>query len=233
MMQTVIRGNIYEHKKTKKLLHYLPQQSIVFLWHEDLDGVTVDGLKKANVKAVINGKQSFSGKYTHDHVSTLLEAHIPVFDVVYVNKNKQYDGEHCFIYNYQLFVIEEGRPKYVAHLIPYTKKLLQQKHVRAKLYYAKKFEQFVDNTVTYVKNEYEWFQTKPYLPPSLHEIDGKDVFIVARNKGYEKDIRVLRPSLRKRTSSSSQLMERRMACSPMAYVHILLLVIWIRLAIER
>lgn len=199
-MKDVICGTIYEHRKTKELLRYVPEKSIVFLWHEDIDGVTVDGLIKAKVKAVVNGKQSFSGNYVHNHVSTLLEAGIVVFDAIYVNKREKgrFNGETCLIYDNQLFIIIDKQPQFVAPLVPYTEKLVRQKKIRAHLHYPDTFKQFVENTMTYAKNECEWFQRKPSLPESLTKIAGKDVFIVARNKEYERDIRVMRSFLRKK-----------------------------------
>src|SRR5690554_3712612 len=105
-MSTLIKGLIYENKKTKKLLHYLLKGSIVFLWHEDLDGVAVDGLIEAKVKAVINGCDSMSGQYVHEHVRTLLKAGIAVFDIVQLHRNeKRYNGELVHIVENELFIV--------------------------------------------------------------------------------------------------------------------------------
>ncbi len=195
-----IRGAIYEHKKTKELLHYLPVGSIVFLWHEDLDGVTVDGLIKAKVKAVINGNRSLSGSYVHHHVTALLDAGIMVFDVINLNRSNEetYQGKEALIQRNELFIIENGSTFYVAKLLPYTSDLIKQRLAQARMQYGKKFEQFVANTLTYAKDECEWFQKKPSLPVTFERMKGKDVFIVARNTEYEKDIHALRQYLRQK-----------------------------------
>lgn len=196
-----IKGPIYEHKKTKRLLHYLPKESIVFLWHEDLDGVAVDGLIEAQVKAVINGKASMSGQYTHHHVNTLLQAGIAVFDVVNLScKNSDYHGEQALIQTNKLFILSEDRPIYAAELLAYDQRLINEKLSFASLHYAKQFDHFVDNTLTYAKRECEWFQTCPQFPTALKRLEGKDVFIIARNTNYEQDICAIQHILKQKST---------------------------------
>ncbi|TWI55937.1 putative cytokinetic ring protein SteA [Halalkalibacter nanhaiisediminis] len=196
-----IKGPIYEHKKTKRLLHYLPKESIVFLWHEDLDGVAVEGLIEAQVKAVINGKASMSGQYTHHHVNTLLQAGIAVFDVVNLScKNSEYHGEQALIQTNKLFILSKDRPIYAAELLAYDQRLINEKLSFARLYYAKQFDRFVDNTLTYAKRECEWFQKCPQFPTVLKSLEGKDVFIIARNTNYEQDICAIQYILKQKST---------------------------------
>lgn len=199
-MDQLIKGPIYEHRRTKELLHYLPEKSIVFLWHTDLDGVTVDGLIKAKVKAVINGRSSMSGEFAHFHVKKLLEEGIAVLDVIHLNgkTKRMYQGEEAFIKRNELFVRKGRFFLRVAYLLNYTEELVEQKLAYARFHYANKFAHFACNTLNYATKEYEWFLAKPHLPPSLHTIKDKEVFIVARNTNYEKDIRVLRSTLRRK-----------------------------------
>jgi uncharacterized membrane-anchored protein len=195
-MNKLIIGPIYEHKQTKKLLHYLPKCSIVFLWHEDLDGVAVDGLLEAKVKAVINAKPSMSGRYPQQHVKHLLRAGIPVFDVIYSSKQSQdYHGEEAIIFQNELYVEQKNEPEYVASLLPYTEDLIAEKVKIARSNYSDQFQHFVQNTLTYAEREYNWFTQSLDLPDSLSKLKGREVFIVARNTNYEKDIKAVRHAL--------------------------------------
>lgn len=67
-MNEPIYGVVYEHQQTKKLLQYVPKKSIVFLWHCDLDGVAVNGLLEAEVKAIINMYPTYS---VHSNIAML------------------------------------------------------------------------------------------------------------------------------------------------------------------
>ncbi|WP_332695906.1 putative cytokinetic ring protein SteA [Halalkalibacter lacteus] len=195
-MNKLIKGPIYEHKQTKKLLHYLPKRSIVFLWHEDLDGVAVDGLIEAKVKAVINGKTSMSGRYPQHHVEHLLQAGVPVFDVVYSSKQEGcYQGEEAIIFQNELYVEQKNEPVYVASLLSYTGDLIEEKVKLAKNNYSNQFQHFVQNTLQYAEREYDWFTQNPELPASLSKLKETEVFVVARNTNYEKDIKAVRHAL--------------------------------------
>ncbi|NEU29585.1 hypothetical protein GN156_02135 [bacterium LRH843] len=201
-MTVLIKGAIYEHEKTKKLLHYLPEKSIVFLWHEDLDGVAVDGLIEAKVKAVVNGKSSMSGHYAHAHIKKLLDAGIPVFDVVQLTREQGgiwYKGEEAVIDKNELIILNENQPRCTAaSLLPYTYQLITQKLSEAQTYYSEQFDRFVQNTINYAKNESIWFQKDPEFPSILNKVRDREVFIIARNTDYERDIRAMKKTLKQK-----------------------------------
>ncbi|GAE36626.1 putative cytokinetic ring protein SteA [Halalkalibacter akibai] len=201
-MINLIKGPIYEHKQTKKLLHYLPSKSIVLLWHEDLDGVAVNGLLEAKVKAVINGKTSMSGRYNQHHVRTLIQAGIPVFDMTTpdIDKKSFYQGEEAIVYSNELYVqaFGENEPHFISSLVSYDNELLARKDRQAEANYSNQFQQFVSNTLQYAEKECDWFTQQLEVPSSFNAIKSKDVFIVARNTNYEKDVKVLRHVLKQK-----------------------------------
>lgn len=200
-MTTLIKGNIYEHTVTKELLLYVPKKSIVFLWHENLDSVAVDGLLDAKVTAVINGKKSMTNTYVNKQVKRLLDAHIPVFDIV--RKSAEYNdqmfrGERVIILNEMLYLQQKDDLLFIATLKKYDEQYVKEKIMEANAMYRNQYDTFVDNTLHYVKNERKWFKEKPLLPSSLRKIKGKDVFIVARNMAYERDIFALQTILKRK-----------------------------------
>ncbi|MCL7746157.1 putative cytokinetic ring protein SteA [Halalkalibacter alkaliphilus] len=198
-MRNLIKGPIYEHKQTKKLLHYLPKRSIVFLWHEDLDGVAVDGLIEAQVKAVINAKTSMTGHYTQHHVRRLLQAGIPVFDITASCKHDRlYQGDEAIIFQDELYVDDQLEPMFVASLKSYTEELINEKAIEARNNYSDQFDKFVHNTITYAEKECDWFKQFPAIPSSFEVVNQKEVFIVARNTKYEKDIKAVRHAMMKK-----------------------------------
>ncbi|WP_088104739.1 putative cytokinetic ring protein SteA [Halalkalibacter urbisdiaboli] len=198
-MSSILTGNVYEHRRTKELLRYIPSEAIALIWHEDLDGMAVEGLMKKRVKAVINGKPSMSGRYKHTNVSTLLNAGIPVFDVITTFQQWEcFNGEEILIKDNTLHVRKEGDFAEIASVHLYTPSTIEALLKKASQAYPDQLTSFVENTVDYAKRECTYFLTEPKLPQSLKSLNGYDVLIVARSPYYEHDLRAVRNMLKKK-----------------------------------
>lgn len=117
---------------------------------------------------------------------------------MYRKRVKLYHGQEMMIDRNELYLIEGLKSYKVATLEAYDETLLRKKDVDARQHYSSCYEQFVLNTIDFAKRERHWFQSKPELPKSLDQLRGEQVFIVARNTDYEKDIEALRPILKKK-----------------------------------
>jgi uncharacterized membrane-anchored protein len=195
VMSKVIMGQIYEHKQTKKLIHHIPKGAIAFVWHEDLDCVSVNGLIDCGVKAVINGSTSMTGRYDHSNVLTLLEAGVSVFDVVNLNaKDEILNGEEVLIIENTLYIKKEGEFCELAMIAPYDEEVIFQLKGLACASYAQRFDDFLSNTIQYAKKEQMKFIHNPTLPNEFVQLNEKEVVIVARGGNYEKDLAYLKKS---------------------------------------
>ncbi|WP_100404743.1 putative cytokinetic ring protein SteA [Bacillus solitudinis] len=198
-MSSVLTGNVYEHKRTKELLHYIPKQAVALIWHEDIDGMAVEGLLKQRVKAVVNGKSSMSGTYQHENVTKLLNAGVPVYDITTIHRKWEYlHNNEVMIIGNELYVKIEGQFSLFASIQLYNDAMVHSLLREAKQAYPKQLTSFVDNTIEYVKKECAYFTEEPELPESMKMLTGQEVLIVARSPHYEKDIEAVRSRLRRK-----------------------------------
>src|SRR5690625_7400489 len=77
----VITGVVREGDRTKQLVNRLRPGEIALISHPDLDEVAADGLRRAKVRAVLNGEASITGRYPNLGPSLLLAAGVPLLDV--------------------------------------------------------------------------------------------------------------------------------------------------------
>ncbi|WP_100373421.1 putative cytokinetic ring protein SteA [Bacillus sp. FJAT-45037] len=194
-MSRVILGPVFEDIRTKKLLQYIPDNAIAFIWHEDLDTVSVNGLIERRVRAVINGSTSMTGRYDHTNVLTLLKAGIAVFDIVKMEETAIIlEGEEALIVDDVLYVKKNNGFEKFASVASYNKEVIKQLQNLARASYAARFGDFLDNTLTYATREKEQFTTLQPVPRVFEQLKNQEVLIVARGGHFEKDLLYMRES---------------------------------------
>jgi uncharacterized membrane-anchored protein len=197
-MSAVLTGNIYEHRRTKELLHYIPDQAIALIWHQDLDGMAVEGFLKRKVKAVINGMASMTGQYRHDNITKLMDEGIPVYDIKSIHQTwETLYGEQVILYGEELYIKKNGQFSHYATVQCYTETIVNQLLNEATKAYPRQLQSFVENTLEFAKKECSYFLTEPILPPGIKKINGHDVLIVARSPSYEADLKAVRAMLKR------------------------------------
>ncbi|GAA0351114.1 putative cytokinetic ring protein SteA [Bacillus horti] len=203
---TTLSGAAYFNPKTKKLVQYIPPQSIAVIQHKDIDELAAKALIYRKVKAVVNIRTSMSGEYMSSGTSLLLKQGIPVFDVLSygeeTGKNKELKnyiseqlrhGEVCIINDLYLYKLQNGRSVQLAKLLKYTEEIIQLKRSEADLNSLNQLQQFAENTLFYAKRDMEDI-LKPILLPNIHTlIENKHVVVVTRGKGYLEDLLAIRP----------------------------------------
>ncbi|WP_216829455.1 putative cytokinetic ring protein SteA [Alkalihalobacterium elongatum] len=198
-MKRFLRGVCYEGQVTKDLVKTIPQKSIAVLHHEDIDSTAADALVEKKVRAVINIKRSMTGQYDHNGVLELLEAQIPVYDIVQLSYfSFSLHLSKVKIINDTLFVLDEDKWKAVAKLYRYTIKWVNELKKIAYFRSTEKFEGFVNNSLSYAKKELDDFLTEPIKDQPFEGFDGKEVVIVVRGAKYKKDFMMLLPQIKKR-----------------------------------
>ncbi|GAF63819.1 hypothetical protein BTS2_0711 [Bacillus sp. TS-2] len=193
-----MEGLLFSHSSTKKLLKQLPNDyRIVLLEHEDLDSLAVDGLIKKEVKVILNKAKSMSGKYEHNQVERLLQAGIEVYDC-HANTQQerraleQLNDVYIEILNNQLYF----KQKKVCDLQPYEINKVNVLNEQAKENYSSTFKNFITNSVSYMNKELAHFSQPLGLPNCMKKVEGKPVFIIARNAYYEKDIIAMKKKIK-------------------------------------
>ncbi|TSB45378.1 putative cytokinetic ring protein SteA [Alkalicoccobacillus porphyridii] len=192
-MQRTIKGQLYEGKISKVLVQEIPNDSVVMLWHEDIDALTAESLIKKKVQAVINRKPSMSGKYEHRGVSKLLDAGIDVFDVAYwYGPEEECWNVEISLHGDQLFLIRDGYKILLAELSHYNNQHIEALQQKAKAAYQSLLTSFVTNTLTHASNEAQYIVDPIHVPNCLLQVKNRYVLIVARHGSYKQDLHALR-----------------------------------------
>jgi len=138
-----------------------------------------------------------TGAYLHHGVEKLLEANIPVYDVV--EQYKQRCPEKCLvsIREDDLYLWSHNQSIKVAKLERYTFQRIQELKEMAKFQYPTKFLDFVYNSLTYAKREAKTYAEE--IPKSNTFLCCKDrrVLIVTRGEKYEDDLQTVLPWIKK------------------------------------
>ncbi|MDE5412232.1 putative cytokinetic ring protein SteA [Alkalihalobacterium chitinilyticum] len=198
-MNLFLRGVCYEGQITKDLVKTLPSKSIVVLHHEDIDSTAADALIDKKVKAVINVKQSMTGKYDHNGVLELLQAQIPVYDIVeIVDRNIALHLSKAKIINNELFLYEDNKWLKVAKLYRYTFSRVKDLKKVAFFHSTETYKDFVSNSLTYADKELGDFLSEYQQYQPFSELDGKEVVIVVRGAKYKQDFQVVLPIIKRK-----------------------------------
>lgn len=186
-----IKGYAFQDDKTKRLVERLPKKSIAVVSHQDIDIVAAQQLIQCGVKAVINLRTSMSGFFLHHGVETLLNAKIPVFDVV-SHLQENLEGKLLSIKENILFHEEKGTWKKLCELSPYCISKVEQLKIEAKSCFSKQFKAFVGNSLYYGEKELDLFVNEVESLSELRQFKGKSVLVVARGGNYAKDLQTIK-----------------------------------------
>jgi uncharacterized membrane-anchored protein len=194
-----VKGYAYQDKKTKLLVERIPKKSIAVVVHQDIDMAAAEKLISCRVKAVINFKKSMSGLFAHNGVEVLLDAKIPVYDIE-EDLEDNLEGKFLLIKENQLFEDVNGTGTWVkvCKLYRYSYSQLRQLKLLANTHFAEQFKKFVGNSLDYGGKELDQFIREVENLPVLRQFLGKEVLIVARGANYERDLKILKPFIKKK-----------------------------------
>lgn len=190
----MIKGKIVIDKKTKNLVKRLNANQIAIIDHQDIDQVASKSLVEKQVKAVINLSPSISGKYPNYGPSVLLEAQIPLIDIVL-----GFEKVSLVLDDGDTIVIDNGNIYKEGQIIARGREILKV-DVEKKISEAKKnieFElsKFIDNTLNYAKKEKNVIVDLT-APDIGIDFTGKHVLIVVRGVDYKDDLEAIKSYIR-------------------------------------
>jgi len=191
----LISGTYVVNKKTKELITNIIPNQIAVIKHEDIDEIAANGLITKKVQAVINFSSSMTGKYHSGGVSNLIEAKIPVFDVItnrymFERLISNTEGTIDTQKSYVTLMSKNGTLEFRIEL--WTKQKLDKAYDSAMQNMEKQLNQFIDNTLDYAQKEKE-FVLKPLNIPELKtKIKGRHVVVVVRGNNYREDLLAIR-----------------------------------------
>ncbi|KPU28102.1 thiamin pyrophosphokinase [Caloranaerobacter sp. TR13] len=183
-----IKGIVKKDQKTKRLIYKLRPGDIALLCHEDIDEIAAEALIKSKVKCIINTEKTITGYYPNKGPLKLLKSRIPIYET---------DDRSIFnlVKNGEIIEIEDNKVFYLNECIGKCR-LIEEDEILS-LYnlgcknFDTKLNDFIDNTIFYIKKEKNWIVNKVDLPKVETLIKNRHVLIVVRGNGYKEDLRAI------------------------------------------
>jgi len=191
--ERVVSGPARLGRRTKRLVKRLAPGDVAVIDHKDLDRVSAEDLVAAGVVAVLNCRPSSSGEYPNMGPLLLVQAGVHLVDL---DDDALFDGLHegqaVAIVGGEVHargtVVARGRVQEPADVLAATERRRRE--------IGEALEAFARNTVEHMVEERELLSGKIELPRFETDFRDKDVMIVVRGVGHERDIAALRPYIR-------------------------------------
>ena len=188
-----IAGRAKVGKRTKDLTKRVESGDIVVIDHEDLDRVAAEALVDRAPAAVLNASPSISGRYPNAGPQILVEAGIPVLDVLDQDLFATV-REGRFVEIDESGVSLNTGERLEAEL--YTPAVLNDKLHKAREGLSEQLEAFASNTMEYMLRERELLINGVGTPEVRTRFQGRPVLIVVRGYHYREDLVALMPFIR-------------------------------------
>jgi uncharacterized membrane-anchored protein len=188
-----IRGRVRVDARTKRLVQRLRRGEIAVIAHRDIDVLAARALIERAPRAVINAEPSFTGKFPTYGALLLLQAGIPILDKVGRDffESLVEGQEVCIVGNR---VVAAGGAE--ARGVWLEIGTLQQEIEAARERLVNELRAFAVNTLEYLQREWHLLLEPLPLPALRTVLRGKQVVVVVRGPGYERDLDALYPYLR-------------------------------------
>ncbi|MFY0543235.1 putative cytokinetic ring protein SteA [Brevibacillus sp. H7] len=186
-------------RKTKQLCKRIQPNQIVLLQHADVDEVAAQSLLDARVQAVVNLSPFLTGTYPAEGARRLLEAGIPLFEVVSASVPhlmECMDGKLGAIAGEELYLKSGKSWQAVAALRTISPKDVENKWQEAHERLDQTLSAFIDNTLTYASWEKDLFLKPLRKLPLKTSMKNRHVVVVVRGKHYKEDLRMLSSYIR-------------------------------------
>ena len=166
---------------------------IAVIDHVDIDRIAAESLVACKVAAVVDTAASISGRYPNLGPEILLDAGIVLLDTVGPGVFDGIgDGELIRVDGHRTLAGERlvgtGR-----RLTPESVTMLME---QARTNLGAEMDQFLDNTVEYLRKEKDFFINEVRIPDVRTSFEGRHALIVVRGYHYREDLATLRPYIR-------------------------------------
>ncbi|MBW3536302.1 MAG: hypothetical protein KY395_00850 [Actinobacteria bacterium] len=176
-------------RRTKDLVKSLRPGDVAVIDHEDLDRIAAEGLVEARPAAIVNAKESISGRYPTVGPLLVAAAGIPLLDGVGDDVfDFLSDGQWVRVEGSELWVGEGV----VAKGESQTLQTLEVSYEAAKARTGIELERFAENTLDFMRRERHLLIDSPDLPDLRTQFKGRHVLVVVRGHDYRADLEALR-----------------------------------------
>jgi uncharacterized membrane-anchored protein len=180
-------------KRTKRLVHRLGPDDIAIIDQEDIDRVSAEELLESGVRVVFNVSRSASGRLPAVGSLELVRGGVRLIDVTDTELFEEVrDGEELVVRGASLF--RNGTRLAAGHNVTETEleRMLLEQRGRV----SEALEDFADNTLRFLREESKLLSEGVQLPQLKTTFRDRHALIVARDPGYKRDLRTIRPYIR-------------------------------------
>ncbi|OEF95531.1 hypothetical protein BHF71_04895 [Vulcanibacillus modesticaldus] len=195
-----IKATYVADKKTKRLLTRIKANQVAVLVHTDIDEVAALEIIEKKISAVINFSKSLTGKYPTLGLKRLLEAKIPVFDVLSEHEifPKLRDGNLVIVNkeNKTVQFPDDDNPKIILPVKEWTMEKLEYFLELAYQNLERELDNFITNTLEYASKEKNIVLQPLKIPELNTKFTGHHVVVVVRGNNYRNDLYAIRPYIK-------------------------------------
>lgn len=190
---TVIKGRARVDRRTKNLVKRLQPHEIAIIAHEGIDRLAAESLVAARVRAVINALPSISREYPNSGPRLILEAGIILIDNVgEAIIDAVQEGDDLEIIGDRVY----RRGIRIAEGVRLTPELVQDGMDKSRAHLDEVLARFVENTLTYARQEIGLIAGRLYIPAVNTPIRGRHVLMVVRGHNYREDLQTIQSYIR-------------------------------------
>jgi uncharacterized membrane-anchored protein len=179
--------------RTKRLLVRIQPADVAVIDHEDLDRVAAEGLVARGAAAVVNARQSITGRYPNLGPLVLVRAGIPLVDSVGpLLMAKVREGDDIRIEGDRVYVGDD----LVGVGVLQSEETVLETMDEARAGLAGQFDAFARNTLEYLQRERDLLFGGEGMPDLDHDLANRHVLVVVRGTNYREDLAALRAYVR-------------------------------------
>src|SRR5918999_1420317 len=180
-------------KRTKRLVHRLGPDDIAIIDQEDIDRVSAEELLESGVRVVFNVAPSATGRYPAVGPIELVRGGVRLIDVPGGELFEEgREGEELVVRGSSLF--RNGTRLVAGHSV--TEDELDQLLTEQRGRVSEALEDFADNTLRFLREESKLLSEGVQLPQLKTTFRDRHALVVARDPGYKRDLRTIRPYIR-------------------------------------
>lgn len=185
----IVKGKVYKDKYTKHLTQRIGKNDIAVIKHCGLDLVAAQELKFRGVGTIINCEKSINDIVGIDGILYLIKSGIRIYDICDSNFFELVqENDSLLIIDNEVFV----NNIFYAYCMPVLEDdVLFNAEYKKYIYDGQKYS-FIKNTVQFMISELEYFIEGRDLPELGVDIEGREVVIVCRGRGYRDDLKSIR-----------------------------------------
>jgi uncharacterized membrane-anchored protein len=190
---TEFTGKARLDRRTKRLVHRLGPDDIAIIDQEDIDRVSAEELLESGVRVVFNVARSASGRLPAVGSLELVRGGVRLIDVPDTPLFEEVrDGEELVVRGASLF--RNGTRLAAGHNVTETEleRMLLEQRGRV----SEALEDFADNTLRFLREESKLLSEGVQLPQLRTTFRDRHALVVARDPGYKRDLRTIRPYIR-------------------------------------